>query len=57
MAYIVIKPADLVSPIDLDNFDPNCLTANARIYYDRYQSAYYTDNPDEGCVQNMEKVK
>ena len=57
MAWIIIRDADLVAPIDVDDFNPNCLTDGARIYFDRYQEAWYTNNPEETSKDNMVRIK
>lgn len=57
MAYIIIRPGDLVAAIDLDDFNPNCLTDGARLYFDKYQEAYYSEDPSEVDRNKMEKIK
>ena len=55
--YIILKQADFLSDPDIDDFTPDHLTYNARIYYDKADKVYYSDKPNEVDVNQMVRLK
>ncbi len=55
--YIILREPDLLCPFDEDDFNPDQLTYNARIYYDKSDSVYYSDDVKEVDVKDMVKIK
>ncbi len=55
--HIVLHSADFLAVPDFENFSPQHLTYNARIYYDKADKVYYSDKPNEVDVNQMLRVK
>lgn len=55
--YIILRDPDFRCKFDEDDFNPDQLTYNAMIYYDKADSVYYSDNVKEVDVKNLVRLK
>ena len=55
--YIILHDPDFRCKFDEDDFNPDHLTYNARIYYDKADKVYYSDKPNEVDVNQMVRLK
>ena len=60
--YIIIRPPDFTKE-GYEQFKASgifhCghLTYNARIYYDKAQDVYFTDDPEQAIIREMRQIK